>query len=197
MRYFFDTEFIEDGKTIELVSIGIVAADGREFYRQIVGVDYSRADEWFHRNVLPELTHYSIKERSRSCNTSYNSELSLSSAQFESRCAEYTACPWTNTARLCNDIINFVSPIIHGHSTNPPEFWAYYADYDWVALRQLYGRMRNLPKGWPMYCRDLRQLLDEHGLDVSKAVPQTDEHNALADAKWVWTAYEYAMHQIQ
>lgn len=32
MRYFFDTEFHEDGQTIDLISIGIVAEDGREFY---------------------------------------------------------------------------------------------------------------------------------------------------------------------
>ena len=32
VKYFFDTEFYEDGKTIDLISIGIVAEDGREFY---------------------------------------------------------------------------------------------------------------------------------------------------------------------
>lgn len=32
MKYFFDTEFIEDGRTIDLVSIGIVCEDGREYY---------------------------------------------------------------------------------------------------------------------------------------------------------------------
>ena len=31
-RYFYDTEFIEDGTTIDLVSIGIVDEAGREFY---------------------------------------------------------------------------------------------------------------------------------------------------------------------
>lgn len=31
MRYFYDTEFIEDGHTIELISIGVVAEDGREY----------------------------------------------------------------------------------------------------------------------------------------------------------------------
>ena len=31
-RYFYDCEFIEDGRTIELISIGVVAEDGREFY---------------------------------------------------------------------------------------------------------------------------------------------------------------------
>ncbi|RZL78642.1 MAG: hypothetical protein EOP32_21370 [Rhodococcus sp. (in: high G+C Gram-positive bacteria)] len=30
MRYFYDCEFIEDGRTIDLVSIGVVAEDGRQ-----------------------------------------------------------------------------------------------------------------------------------------------------------------------
>lgn len=34
------------------------------------------------------------------------------------------------------------------------------ADYDWVVLCQLYGTMMDLPKGWPMYCRDVKQLCD-------------------------------------
>ncbi|MBA3574969.1 MAG: 3'-5' exoribonuclease, partial [Pseudonocardiales bacterium] len=32
MRFFYDCEFIEDGLTIDLVSIGVVDEDGREFY---------------------------------------------------------------------------------------------------------------------------------------------------------------------
>ena len=32
MRFFYDCEFIEDGTTIDLVSIGVVGEDGREFY---------------------------------------------------------------------------------------------------------------------------------------------------------------------
>lgn len=32
MKFFYDTEFIEDGKTIDLISIGIVAEDGLEYY---------------------------------------------------------------------------------------------------------------------------------------------------------------------
>ncbi len=31
-RYFYDCEFLENGNTIELISIGIVADDGREYY---------------------------------------------------------------------------------------------------------------------------------------------------------------------
>ena len=32
MRFFYDCEFIEDGRTIDLVSIGVVDENGREFY---------------------------------------------------------------------------------------------------------------------------------------------------------------------
>ncbi|MBD8028960.1 polyadenylate-specific 3'-exoribonuclease AS [Corynebacterium gallinarum] len=55
MRYFYDTEFIEDGRTIELVSIGIVAEDGREYYAVSTGFDGSRANNWVRNNVLNQL----------------------------------------------------------------------------------------------------------------------------------------------
>lgn len=71
-----------------------------------------------------------------------------------------------------------------------PEFWGYYADYDWVVFCQLFGTMIDLPKGWPMYCRDIKQLCDFLG--NPKLPRQTSqEHNALADAKWNKEAYEF------
>lgn len=71
-----------------------------------------------------------------------------------------------------------------------PEFWAYYADYDWVVLCQLFGRMIDLPKGWPMYCRDLKQLCDEMG--NPKLPTQINvEHHALDDALWTKAAWEF------
>ncbi|WP_175934710.1 polyadenylate-specific 3'-exoribonuclease AS [Corynebacterium sp. Marseille-P4321] len=55
MRYFYDTEFIEDGSTIELVSIGIVAEDGREYYAVSNEFDASRANNWVREHVLTKL----------------------------------------------------------------------------------------------------------------------------------------------
>lgn len=46
MKYFYDTEFIEDGKTIELLSIGIVSEDGRKLYCESNEADLSKADDW-------------------------------------------------------------------------------------------------------------------------------------------------------
>ena len=148
MRIWFDTEFIEDGRTIDLVSIGMVAEDGREYYAEAAECDRSRADEWVRGNVFPHLIDHHQKPRSE----------------------------------IATDIIRFA-----GYA---PEFWAYYADYDWVALCQLYGRMIDLPKGWPMFCRDVKQWCVDLG--NPKLPPQeTTEHHALADARWTKTAWTF------
>lgn len=55
MRYFYDCEFIEDGRTIDLVSIGVVAEDGREFYAVSTEFDATRAIPWVVENVLTKL----------------------------------------------------------------------------------------------------------------------------------------------
>ncbi|HEY0573619.1 MAG TPA: polyadenylate-specific 3'-exoribonuclease AS [Pseudonocardia sp.] len=55
MRFFYDCEFIEDGKTIELISIGVVDTEGREFYAVSTEFDDRRAGPWVRANVLPKL----------------------------------------------------------------------------------------------------------------------------------------------
>lgn len=72
-----------------------------------------------------------------------------------------------------------------------PEFWAYVAAYDWVTLNQLYGPLVDRPKGWPTFCRDVKQLLlDAGGPWVPKQVGT--EHNALDDAMWAHVAWTVA-----
>lgn len=55
MRYFYDTEFIDDGRTIELISIGMVSEDGREYYAVSTDFDPERAGSWVRTHVLPKL----------------------------------------------------------------------------------------------------------------------------------------------
>lgn len=55
MRYFLDTEFEDNGRTIELISIGIVAEDGREFYAENAEFNWNTASFWLWTNVFPGL----------------------------------------------------------------------------------------------------------------------------------------------
>lgn len=61
MRFFYDTEFIENGETIDLVSIGIVGEDGREYYAVSTDADHSKAGQWVRENVLNQLPNPSSK----------------------------------------------------------------------------------------------------------------------------------------
>lgn len=65
-----------------------------------------------------------------------------------------------------------------------PEFWAYYADYDWVAFCGLFGAMIDLPKHFPKFCMDLKQHMEMFNVDKSALPKQAGaEHNALDDAR--------------
>jgi hypothetical protein len=68
-----------------------------------------------------------------------------------------------------------VNPVIHG----------YYCDYDWVVFCWLFGRMVDLPSGFPMMCIDLQQEWISAGKPKGiKPANGSDHHNALADARW-------------
>ncbi|QSB16226.1 polyadenylate-specific 3'-exoribonuclease AS [Natronosporangium hydrolyticum] len=54
-RYFYDCEFIEDGRVVDLVSIGVVDEFGREFYAVSTEFDAAAAVPWVRRNVLAKL----------------------------------------------------------------------------------------------------------------------------------------------
>lgn len=57
MKYFYDTEFYEDGERIHLLSIGIVAGDGRELYLENANFDWDIVpeDHFVRTHVLPWL----------------------------------------------------------------------------------------------------------------------------------------------
>lgn len=150
MRFWFDTEFYENGRTIDLISIGIVAEDGRAYYAESEHAQLlTERDPWLMKNVRPHLQGASAQKPRE---------------------------------RIASEIVDFFGA--------KPEIWAYYADYDWVVLCQLYGRMIDLPKGWPMFCRDVKQLADSLG-NPKIPVQNANEHDALADAIWAQRAWTY------
>lgn len=63
-----------------------------------------------------------------------------------------------------------------------PEFYGYYADYDWVVFCWIFGRMIDLPEHFPMYCIDLKQILDASGMEVPDGLEPQNAHDVLADA---------------
>lgn len=224
MKYFFDTEFIEGFKKplfgkrrhfIDLISIGIYCEDGRTYYAVSNEFKYKDADKWVQENVIDKIEGELFKGQSTYAKTYFNFNLKSLLKQFGK-----------SNKRIANDIIEFVNLPKHIHFEGEdreklnPEFYAYYADYDWVVFCSLFGRMIDLPKGFPMYCIDLKQYIDDvankfmsFGVGThtagDKVYPdnfimaldwvtsrrnypkQENEHNALDDAKWNYELYKF------
>lgn len=273
MKYFFDTEFLEGKQerplmlkgrlgnwmigypkpTIDLISIGIVAEDGREYSsiskdfnlkeawnRHDVVIDQMFGDlrnkypngrkreiYWLRDNVLKPIWRemflmqeydYALlnnREADRFEKELKDGQLDhlFTFRSFKGLLAKFGKSNKQiseEIKRFCQDevvvfkqgdkLVGAVDPV-----RGNPEFYAYYADYDWVVFCWLFGKMLDLPKGFPMYCRDLKQMLDA-AVDrinlmrfddnspkvtvdsMKKNNPfwpkQENEHTALPDARW-------------
>jgi len=176
VRYFLDTEFVEDGRTIDLISVGIVSEDGREFYRGNIGFVPGKAPPWHMENVVP---HLPAKTRCSNCEGRGFFDYGNGCRPCSRRGVVKDGF-WTTRDVIAQELVEFTDPEKHGR----PEFWAYYADYDWVVLCQLFGRMIDLPEHFPKLCLDLKQQVILSGMHKHWKPVQKDEHDALADARW-------------
>lgn len=174
MKYFIDTEFREIPNTIELISIGIVDEDGREYSALSKEFNLYRVwiDDWLRENVLKP-----IWEQYQDFGPFAHGTM----ADIIEEHGKYRA-------EMSEEIQKFVREGYIGREHEWPEFYGYYADYDWVVFCWIFGRMIDLPDGFPMYCRDLKQMMDERGLNkewTKKNCPQAfGKHVAISDARW-------------
>ena len=151
-EYFFDTEFIEHEGGIDLISIGIVCDDGREFYAEVTDdeIPWTEADDWVLANVRPHLDQ---------------------SEKWLKKDLAYAILSFTAGA------------------SRKPRFWGWYADYDWVILARLFGRMVDIPANFPRFAMDLKQLSVQMG-EPSLPEQTGTQHNALEDARWNKQVYD-------
>ena len=264
MKYFLDTEFVEGTQqrtflgfkigetkpTIDLISIGIVAEDGREYYA--ISKDFNlkeawnryqfRLDEttgissfkeyWLRENVLypifadlfqrdnPEIWAEDFGNMGNFMGNfeRYGTGLSLFKdlldihGKTNKEIAEEVREFCTINETRGRGIIDRISPSIPDINREI-EFYAYYADYDWVVFCWLFGKMMDLQDGFPKYCKDLKQDFDFYNNNLlerikQNAIPksmfqlssykehpdypkQENEHSAIDDARWNKKLYEF------
>ena len=168
VRFYYDFEFIDDGRTIDPLSLGMVCEDGTELYLVNVEADVSRANDWVRENVLPFLSN--------------------GKAQFVTR-PQMMSNVLAFVSGRCVHMGEAGEPV----TFLEPEFWGYYSAYDHVALAQLFGPMVELPKGWPFYTRDVEQHAEDWGYEedfYALAPAEGQAHSALDDARWVKRVHE-------
>lgn len=234
MRYYLDTEFLEGtqksffGKTkptIDLISIGIVSEDGREYYA--ISKDFNLKEAWNRYDIVTEQVYGDLRNifpegrkkkvywiRENVLKPIFDKFLNPIQDSIDNNYRKFTLRNFKfllskygkSNKKIAQEIKEFVyntSDIRNPYTIAnwdevkhlfPLEFYTYYGDYDWVVFCWLFGKMIDIPKGFPMYSKDLKQILDdklpEPKLSEVKLNPfsnypkNPDEHNALADAHW-------------
>ncbi|TDZ94768.1 3'-5' exoribonuclease domain-containing protein [Mycobacteroides salmoniphilum] len=183
--YCYDTEFLEDGRTIDLISIGIVCEDGREYYAVNSEADWDRIrkDDWLMDNVVRHLPTHStgqVKKRQGFGDTGWSwGGIDMRSPLVKPK--------WVIANEVRQLIVGDLADRDEAVAVDElPVLWAYYGAYDHVALCQLWGRMIHHPRFMPMYTLDLKQEMDRLGVSGG-TVPKPDTaHDALSDARWNW-----------
>lgn len=172
MNVYYDFEFIEDYRTIEPISVGMVREDGKELYCVYNDFNTLKVSKhgWLMQNVMPYIGHEEF--------TSHITGIGTPVKDF--KITDERAMP---TWQVRQEIMEFVSDIW-------PVWWAWYGAYDHVALCQTFGTMIDLPNKWPMFTRDIRQLWEEHG---KPEFPKQENnlHNALDDARQNVVRYNF------
>lgn len=227
MKYYLDTEFLEGEQsrrvfgikigntkpTIDLISVGLVSEDNREYYA--ISKDFNLYEAWNRYDIVTGDCR-SIGDTQTEVKVYWIRENVLKPI-FEENTIGRTDFPFTyknmktvidivgkSNAEIANEIIDFTFVNSSEIIQNGIEFYTYFGDYDWVVFCWIFGKMIDLPKGFPKYSIDLKQILDEkalttlifqlEGKSIKDGITELknnpnypapyNEHNALSDAKW-------------
>lgn len=236
-KRFLGIKYGETKPTIDLISIALVSEDNKEYYA--ISKDFNLKEAWNRYDIVVEQVVYGDmrnrfpEERKRKVYWIRENVLRpiFNELWYEKRHLQnlhHVPNDFTffNFKKLINlygktnkqiskEIIDFTFRDASEILKNKINFYTYYGDYDWVVFCWLFGKMIDLPKGFPMYSKDLKQIIDEivvtkdgqqfykvggspntlKSISDLKNHPdypkQSNEHNALADARWNKKLHEF------
>lgn len=214
MRYYLDTEFIENGITIDLISIGIICEDGREFYAINSDCDFSKASDWVKENVITQLpsknlnlSDPSISPRQKEESRLWKDKLLIAAevAQFLGADGFSDALPWQGLNKLSHQLLD----------SRLPEWLSKIVDrIEWLRpktyFKTTYRLRGDRPKpeiwtyygsyDWIVFCQlfgtmmDLPKGVPMYTMDLKQWCKQLGdpelpaqgkgEHSAILDARW-------------
>ena len=181
MKVFFDTEFTGLHQHTTLISIGLVAEDGRTFYAELTDYNHNQVDDWIRKNVIDNLTinterkwYYLINDKE-------------TIVRDATRAVGFRLEEWLS-------------------KFDSVEIWSDCLSYDWVLFNQIFGHAFNIPKNVYYIPFDICTLMKIKGVDpdINReefarsgkywfTEDQIQKHNALWDAKVIKACYDKLM----
>lgn len=235
-KRFLGVKYGETKNMIDLISIGIVSEDNQEYYA--ISKDFNLKEAWNRYDVAEATTYekmhgfsgrkvYWIREnvlkpifREWLYEGHVKAKLllpELNNNQFTyKKFKKFLENFGKTNKQIAEDVFNFCSgdtlSIEKAKHYNVKykniNLYGYYSAYDHVCFSWLFGKMIDLPNGFPMYTCDLKQELDRKNIlqaekkrlgftDLSdlkmhiKYPKQEKEHSAIFDARWNKQFHEF------
>lgn len=183
MNLFFDCEFTGLHKDTTLVSIGIVAENGKKFYAESADYDENQCDDWIKENVLAHTILAGNETLAARLGADDDTTVVLGGKED----IRHELLKWLKQF----DEVQFVSDVCH---------------YDMVLLIDIFGTAFDLPKNVSAVCHDISQDIARHyGISDREAFDKSredivaelcggfiagDKHNSLYDAEIIKAIYE-------
>lgn len=183
---FFDTEFTGLRKDTTIISLGIVADNGKKFYAEFTDYDESQCDEWIKNNVVKNLYLYGMGDGIPDLDEESSGIMVRGNKNYVSKELK----EWVYQF----DSVQFVSDVCH---------------YDFVLLIDLLtgGKIAlDLPDNISAVCHDINSDIAKHyGISEREAFDKSREeivselcgheiigrkHNSLYDAEVVKAIYD-------
>lgn len=225
-KRFLGVSYGNTKNTVDLISIGMVDDEGNKYYA--ISKDFNLREAWNRydmREASPAKKYMGFYEekvywiRENVLKPIYedlffkagiDKGFPVSSAVFNGSGFTYKNLKLLldkygkSNKQIAEEVKNFVL-LKNGNSKVPKvNLYAYYSSFDHVALAWLYGKMIDLPKGFPMYTTDLKQELDRVNeyelkrggilgkLEDHPAFPKNENaHSAIEDAVWNKELHEF------
>jgi len=179
-KLFFDTEFTGLHKHTTLISIGIVAENGRTFYVELTDYDKLQVDDWLQNNVIANLIFTD------------NSHWSIAHALNG----------WDVKGRMSKGILKFELGLWLSQFESV-EMWSDCLSYDWVLFNDIFGTAFDIPNNVYYIPFDICTLFKAKGIDpdISREEfagfkiehSKGKKHNAYWDAEIIFSCYKKLM----
>lgn len=183
MKIFFDTEFTGLHKDTTLISIGMVAENGKKFYAESTDYCSVQCNDWIQDNVLSHTILQGNEEMAKELGEDANTTVVIGCSEN----IRHEVSEWMSQF----EYVEFVSDVCH---------------YDFVLLIDIFGIAFDLPKQVCPACYDINQDIARHyGISASESFDKSREdivaelcgkpivgtkHNALYDAEVIKAIYE-------
>jgi hypothetical protein len=181
MKIFFDTEFTGLHKNTSLISIGLIAEDGKTFYAENAEYDKSQVNDWIKEYVIDNTSYLKDTDNMETASTSLN-------------CFYHVEGIKGIKADLTDWLLQF----------DTVEIWSDCLAYDWVLFCDIFGSAFDIPSNVYYIPFDICTLFKIKGIDPDISREEFidysikgDKHNALYDAKVIKACYEKLMKQNQ